>query len=96
MIDELEPVRRSLYTGAIGYVSADGDLDLNVAIRTLLIDRDRVSFGVGGAVTARSDPGAEYEETLVKGRALARSLGASVDLFETPLSPGCSAAPVIA
>jgi para-aminobenzoate synthetase component 1 len=95
VIDELEPVRRSIYTGAIGYVSADGDLDFNVAIRTLLVDRERVTFGVGGAVTARSDPDAEYEETLVKGRALARALGASVDFVEAAPGSGGRATAVI-
>ncbi len=75
VIDELEPTRRSVYTGALGWVSFGGDLDLAIAIRTILLDGARATFQAGGAVTAASDPAAEYEETLVKARALARALG---------------------
>ena len=67
IIDELELNRRSLYTGAIGYFSADGASAFNIAIRTILVDGDRASFQVGGGIVADSDPEAEYEETLVKG-----------------------------
>jgi len=75
IIDELEPTRRSVYTGAIGYIGLDGRMDLNIAIRTILYERGRVTFQVGGGIVADSSPEAEYEETLDKGRALARSLG---------------------
>jgi len=75
IIDELEPTRRSVYTGTIGYISLDGRADLNIVIRTLLYERGRVTFQVGGGIVADSSPEAEYEETLDKGRALARSLG---------------------
>ncbi len=74
IIDELEPTRRSVYCGAIGYLGRDADLDLAIAIRTALVDGDRATFQAGGAVTADSDPAAEFEETLVKARALARAL----------------------
>jgi para-aminobenzoate synthetase component 1 len=70
IIDELEAHRRSLYTGAIGYFSRGGASAFNIAIRTILIEGDRASFQVGGAIVADSDPEAEYEETLVKGRAM--------------------------
>ncbi len=79
IIEELEPTRRSVYTGAIGYLGLDGDADLNVAIRTILLDGRRATFQAGGAVTAESDPGAEHEETLAKARALARACGVTVD-----------------
>jgi para-aminobenzoate synthetase component 1 len=79
IIDELEPTPRGVYTGAIGWIGADHDLDLNVAIRTITLRDGGASFGIGGAVTAESDPAGEYEETLAKGRALARALGFSVD-----------------
>ena len=70
IIDELEPTRRSLYTGAIGYFSRGGTSGFNIAIRTLLVEGDRVSYQVGGGVVADSDPEAEYRETLHKGRGL--------------------------
>jgi para-aminobenzoate synthetase component 1 len=70
IIDELEPSRRSLYTGAIGYLSRGGASAFNIAIRTILVEGDRTSFQVGGGIVADSDPEAEYEETLVKGRGI--------------------------
>ncbi|HMB06311.1 MAG TPA: aminodeoxychorismate synthase component I [Isosphaeraceae bacterium] len=70
IIDELEPTRRSLYTGAIGYFSRGGASGFNIAIRTMLVEGDRVSFQVGGGIVADSDPEAEYLETLHKGRGL--------------------------
>ena len=72
IIDELEPGRRSLYTGAIGYLGRCGQSAFNIAIRTILVEGDRVSYQVGGAIVADSDPEAEYAETLHKGRAMAR------------------------
>ena len=70
IIDELEPNRRSLYTGAIGYLSRGGSSGFNIAIRTILVEGDRASFQVGGGIVADSDPGAEYEETLAKGKGM--------------------------
>jgi para-aminobenzoate synthetase component 1 len=70
IIDELEPNRRSLYTGAIGYLSRGGSSGFNIAIRTILVEGDRASYQVGGGIVADSDPESEYEETLVKGRGL--------------------------
>jgi len=70
LIDELEPTRRSLYTGAIGYLSRGGSSAFNIAIRTILVEGDRASFQVGGAIVADSEPEAEYDETLAKGKGL--------------------------
>jgi len=70
IIDELEPTKRSIYTGSIGYLSFNGDLDLNIAIRTFLVKGKKAYFQVGGAVVYDSDPEAEYQETLDKARAL--------------------------
>ncbi len=70
IIDALEPNRRSLYTGAIGYFSRGGSSAFNIAIRTLLVEGDRASFQVGGGIVIESDPELEYRETLHKGRAL--------------------------
>nr|WP_303652468.1 aminodeoxychorismate synthase component I [Paludisphaera mucosa] len=74
IIDELEPTRRSLYTGAIGYLSRGGTSGFNIAIRTALVEGRRVSYQVGGGIVADSDPEAEFEETLHKGRGLRRVL----------------------
>jgi len=74
IIDELEPTRRSVYTGNIGYIGFDGSLDLNIVIRTFIIKNDKAYFQVGGAVVYDSDPEAEYQETLDKGRALINAL----------------------
>ncbi|WP_165065945.1 aminodeoxychorismate synthase component I [Paludisphaera rhizosphaerae] len=74
IIDELEPTRRSLYTGAIGYLSRGGTSGFNIAIRTALVEGDRVSYQVGGGIVADSVPEAEYEETLHKGRGIRRVL----------------------
>jgi len=74
IIDELEPTRRSVYTGGIGYLSYSGNLDLNIAIRTFLVKGEKAYFQVGGAVVYDSDPEAEYQETLDKARALVAAL----------------------
>jgi anthranilate/para-aminobenzoate synthase component I len=70
IIDRLEPVKRGVYSGALGYFDAGGACDLAMVIRTIVC-RDGVgTFGVGGAVVADSDPDAEYDETMDKARAL--------------------------
>ena len=79
IIDELEPVRRGAYCGAIGYLSGDGSMEFNVAIRTMTVKDGLVHVPVGGGVVADSDPAAEYEETLVKARAMFAALGVNVD-----------------
>jgi anthranilate/para-aminobenzoate synthase component I len=75
IIDELEGYRRGVYTGAIGILTPDGELTLNVAIRTLAVAGTRACFGVGGAILAESDPVEEYRECLVKAAALFRAVG---------------------
>lgn len=74
IIEELEPVRRGIYCGAIGYLGFDGGMDTSIVIRTIVLNRDRLYLQVGGAVVADSDPQAEYEETLVKAQAARRVL----------------------
>ncbi|MCL4535574.1 MAG: aminodeoxychorismate synthase component I [Bacteroidetes bacterium] len=68
IIDDLEPTQRSVYCGAIGYIGYNGNMNTNVAIRTLIIKDDQVYFQVGGGIVADSDPEAEYQETLDKAR----------------------------
>ena len=69
--------KRGTYSGAIGYFKQNGDFDFNVAIRTIVYNADngRLSYGVGGAITAMSRPEDEYDECLVKAKSL-------FDLFE--------------
>lgn len=74
IIDEIEPTRRSVYTGSIGYLGFNGDIDLNIAIRTIIVKGAKAYFQVGGAVVYDSDPEDEYQETLHKGRALLNAL----------------------
>jgi len=82
IIEELEPTRRGVYTGAIGYLCFSGDMDVNIAIRTVVVKEGTAYFQVGGGIVADSDPEAEYEETLDKGRALARALAAEAGTEE--------------
>ncbi|MGH7858848.1 MAG: anthranilate synthase component I family protein, partial [Candidatus Binatia bacterium] len=71
IIESLEPVRRGVYCGAVGFIDTDrGVVDLNVAIRTFTIAGGRTYFGVGGGIVADSDPAAEWEETELKARRL--------------------------
>lgn len=74
IIDELERVRRGVYTGSAGYLGLDGEMDFNILIRTFLLQSGRASFNVGGGIVADSNADAEYHETLSKGRALLEAL----------------------
>lgn len=76
IIEELEPVRRGLYTGALGYFSWSGDLDLNILIRTLILTKHRGYLQVGAGIVADSDPDREYDETLAKAGAFMNILEA--------------------
>ncbi|OAM88359.1 hypothetical protein AW736_19545 [Termitidicoccus mucosus] len=76
IIAELEPHRRHVYTGALGWLGFNGDADLAVAIRTLACADGEACYHVGGGITWDSDPAAEYEETLAKGRAMQAALTA--------------------
>ena len=74
IIEELEPVRRNIYTGSLGYLGFDGNVDLNIIIRTILIKDNKAYFGVGGGITWDSNEESEYDETLDKAKALMRVL----------------------
>jgi para-aminobenzoate synthetase len=76
IIDELEAGPRGVYSGVIGYFSLDGAADLSIVIRTAVVRPDRVSYGVGGAIVALSDPTAEFEETAVKAAPILELLSA--------------------
>lgn len=70
IIDELEPYRRGIYTGSIGYLGFDGAWDLNIVIRTILLKNGRAYLHAGGGIVADSVPEHEYQETLHKAKAL--------------------------
>jgi anthranilate synthase component 1 len=74
IIEELEPARRGIYGGAVGYVSFTGNLDMAIAIRTLVTKGEHVYLQAGAGIVADSDPDAEYEETVNKARAVVRAL----------------------
>jgi len=78
IIEELEPVRRGIYTGAIGYLDFNGDADLNIVIRTLVIHHGRIDIQAGGGIVADSEPAAEYRETLDKARAMFQAVNADL------------------
>ncbi len=70
IIDELEPTARNIYTGSIGYIGFNGDVDLNIVIRTIICKGDKAYFQVGGGIVWDSDANLEYQETLDKAKAL--------------------------
>ncbi len=74
IIDELEPARRGPYTGSLGYIGFNGNMDLNIIIRTMLIRNGRASIQAGAGIVADSDPEREYYESLKKAEALIRTL----------------------
>jgi para-aminobenzoate synthetase component 1 len=74
IIDEIEPTKRSVYTGSLGYMGFNECMDVNIVIRTFLIREGKAYFQVGGAIIYDSDPEAEYIETLDKARGLIQAL----------------------
>ena len=74
IIDELEPHRREVYCGAIGYISPSNRLDMSIPIRTTIVARGELRFFAGGGIVADSSPEAEFEETEVKIAAIRRAL----------------------
>jgi para-aminobenzoate synthetase len=85
IIDELEQEPRGVYSGAIGYLGLGGGCDLNVVIRTIVSDGVTTTIGAGGAIVAQSDPEDEYQEMLLKARALMHAI-------ETSPAPGAARA----
>jgi para-aminobenzoate synthetase component 1 len=76
ILEDLEQSRRGPYTGALGWIGLDGAMALSVAIRTMVFRDGRVSYGVGGGIVYDSNAAAEWDEALLKGRALAGALRA--------------------
>lgn len=82
IIDELEPVKRGIYSGAVGYLSWSGNMDTAIALRTAVVKDGRLYIQAGAGIVADSDPTREWEETMNKGRAMFRA----VALAESGLS----------
>ncbi len=74
IIEEMEPNRRGLYAGAVGYIGFSGNMDTAIAIRTLVVKDQTAYLGVGAGIVADSVPESEYEETMNKGRALLKAI----------------------
>ena len=74
ILNSLEPVRRGIYSGGVGYLDYAGGMDLNMVIRSLIIEGDQISYHAGGGVVADSSPSAEYQESLDKVVALQKAL----------------------
>ncbi len=83
IIDEMEPTRRGLYAGSVGYISFNGNMDTAIAIRTLVVKGDTAYLGVGAGIVADSVPEKEFEETMNKGKALLKA----IELAEKGLQP---------
>jgi anthranilate synthase component 1 len=73
IIDELEPVKRNIYGGAVGYIGWNGNMDMAIAIRTAVIKDNQLHVQAGGGVVADSVPELEWEETMNKARAVMRA-----------------------
>lgn len=74
IIDELEPVRREIYGGAVGYFSFSGNMDMAIVIRTLVAQGDRVHLQAGAGIVADSDPAMEYQETINKAQSVFKAI----------------------
>jgi aminodeoxychorismate synthase component I len=75
ILKELEGAPRDIYSGAFGYLGFDGSADFGMTIRTLVFEGSTASLGVGGGITIDSDPESEFEETMLKSKALLQALG---------------------
>lgn len=80
IIEALEETKRGMYSGAVGYITPDDDFDFNVVIRSILYNAKKryISFSVGGAITAKSKPKAEYKECQLKAAAMNKTLNPTI------------------
>ena len=75
IIEEIEPVRRGVYCGSVGYISFSGNMKTNIAIRTMILEDTNICFHSGGGIVTDSDPAGEYNETIDKATGLMKALG---------------------
>jgi len=87
IIDELEPVKRGIYAGAVGYLSWDGNMDTAIAIRTAVIHGGTLYIQAGGGIVADSQPELEWKETMNKGRAIFRAVAIAEAGIDRHLCP---------
>jgi anthranilate synthase component 1 len=85
IIEDLEPDKRGIYSGAIGYIGWNGNMDTAIAIRTALIKDQTVYIQAGGGIVADSVPASEWEETMNKGRAVFRAVAMAKAGLHQPL-----------
>jgi anthranilate synthase component 1 len=74
IIDELEPTKRGVYGGAVGYIGFNGDMDTAIAIRTAVVKDQRLYVQAGAGIVADSVPQSEWDETMNKARAVFRAV----------------------
>lgn len=87
IIDRLEAGYRGIYSGALGYFALSGAADLNIIIRTIIATPGQLTLGVGGAIVALSDPENEFDETLVKARAMMSAIAATATIDRDESEP---------
>jgi len=85
IIDELEPVKRGIYSGAVGYLSWSGNMDTAIAIRTAVIKDGQLHIQAGAGIVADSVPELEWQETMNKGRAIFRAVAMAEAGIETDI-----------
>jgi anthranilate synthase component 1 len=85
IIDELEPVKRGIYAGAVGYLGFNGDMDLAIAIRTAIVKDGQLHVQAGAGIVADSDPASEWQETQNKARAVLRAAELAENGLDTRL-----------
>ena len=78
IIDDIEREARGVYSGSIGYFGLDGNTDLSIVIRTIVMRPGRTTIGAGGAIVMQSDPQEEFDELLLKARAPMAAIAATV------------------
>jgi anthranilate synthase component 1 len=84
IIESLEPTRRALYAGTVGYLDAGGDMDMAIAIRTAVLHQGRAYVQAGAGIVADSDPATEEAETRHKARAVLSAIATAEGLRELP------------